>query len=52
MSSNFNLWGDLDEDDTITISLLDIQNKKKISVTIDREEKRYSAIEGEKAKEV
>lgn len=43
--------GDLDEDDTITISLLDIQNKKKISVTIDREEKRYSAIEGEKAKE-
>ena len=44
--------GDLDEDDTITISLLDIQNKKKISVTIDREEKRYSAIEGEKAKEV
>lgn len=52
MSSSFTLLGDLDEDDTITISLLDIQNKKKISVTIDREEKRYSAIEGENAKEV
>lgn len=43
---------DLDEDDTVTVSLLDVQNKKKISVTIDREENKYSAIEGERAKEV
>ena len=43
---------DLDEDDTITISLLDVQNKKKVSVTIDREENKYSTIEGERAKEV
>ena len=43
---------DLGEDDTVTISLLDVQNKKKISVAIDREENKYSAIEGEQAKEV
>lgn len=43
---------DLDEDDNVTISLLDVQNKKKISVTIDREENKYSAIEGERAKEI
>ena len=43
---------DLDEDDTVTVSLLDVQNKKKISVVIDREENKYSAIEGEQAKEV
>ncbi len=43
---------DLDEEDTVTISLLDVQNKKKISVAIDREENKYSAIEGERAKEI
>lgn len=43
---------DLDEDDTVTVSLLDVQNKKKISVAIDREENKYSAIDGERAKEV
>ncbi len=43
---------DLDEDDAITVSLLDVQNKKKISVYIDREENKYSVIEGEQAKEV
>lgn len=43
---------DLDEEDAVTISLLDVQNKKKISVAIDREENKYSTIEGERAKEV
>lgn len=43
---------DLDEDDTVTVSLLDVQNKKKISVAIDREENKYSSIEAERAKEV
>lgn len=42
----------LQEEDSVTISLLDVQNKKKISVSIDREEKKYSTIEGERAKEV
>ena len=45
-------FGDLDENDTVMISLLDVQNKKKISVAIDREENKYSAIEGERAKGV
>lgn len=40
------------DDDTVTVSLLDIQNKKKISVSIDREENKYSSIDGERAKEV
>ena len=43
---------DLDDNDIVTISLMDVQNKKKISVTIDREESKYSSIEGEKVKEV
>lgn len=43
---------DLDKDDPVTISLLDVQNKKKISATIDREENKYSSIEEERAKEV
>lgn len=42
---------DLD-DDTVTVSLLDVQNKKKISVAIDRDERKYSSIDGERAKEV
>ena len=45
-------FNDIDEDDTVTVSLLDIQNKKKISVVIDREEHKYSAIDCERAKEV
>ena len=39
-------------EDSVTVSLLDVQNKKKISVVIDREENKYSSIDGERAKEV
>ena len=42
----------IDDDDTVNIALLDIQNKKKISVVIDREENKYSSIDSERAKEV
>ena len=45
-------FDDIKEDDTVTVSLLDVQNKKKISVAIDREENKYSSIDGERAKEV
>lgn len=45
-------FDDIDEDDTVTVSLLDVQNKKKIAVAIDREENKYSSIDGERAKEV
>lgn len=43
---------DVNDNDTVTVSLLDVQNKKKISVAIDREENKYSSIDGERAKEV
>lgn len=42
----------LEDDDAVTISLLDVQNKKKITVSIDREENKYSTIDSEKTKEV
>ena len=45
-------FNDIDEDDAVTVSLLDVQNKKKISVAIDREEHKYSTIDGERTKEV
>lgn len=45
-------FDEIDEDDTVTISLLDVQNKKKISVSVDREEHKYSAIDSERTKEV
>lgn len=45
-------FDDIDEDDTVTVSLLDVQNKKKISVVIDREENKYSSIDSERVKEV
>jgi len=41
----------IDEDD-IEITLLDIQNKKKLTVGIDREENKYSTIIGTKIKEL
>lgn len=37
--------------DTLDIAMMDVQNKKKISVSIDREENKYSAINGEREKE-
>lgn len=40
-------FDDVDEDETVTVSLLDIQNKKKISLAIDREENKYSTIDSE-----
>ena len=43
---------DIGDDDTVNIALLDVQNKKKISVVIDREENKYSSIDSERAKEV
>lgn len=43
---------DFGDDDTVNIALLDVQNKKKISIVIDREENKYSSIDSERAKEV
>lgn len=43
---------DIEDDDTVNIALLDVQNKKKLSITIDREERKYSSIDSERVKEV
>jgi hypothetical protein len=45
-------FDDIDMDDAVTVSLLDVQNKKKISIAIDREENKYSSIDCERAEEV
>ena len=37
-----------EENDTVTVSLLDVQNKKKLAIAIDREEKKYSSIDSGK----
>ena len=43
---------EIDKDDDVKVSLMDVQNKKKISVVIDREYKKYTSIDSSKEKEV
>lgn len=40
------------EEDSAEISLMDVQNKKRISVTIDREDKKYTTIHSFRTEEV
>lgn len=42
---------EIDEDDPVNISLLDVQNKKKITVKLDQEENKYSTIDGSRNQE-
>lgn len=42
---------EIDEDDPVNISLLDVQNKKKIVVKLDQEENKYSSIDGSRSQE-
>lgn len=42
----------MDEEDSVEIGLMDVQNKKTIMITIDREDGKYSSINNERAKEV
>ncbi len=43
---------DLDNEDIVEIGLMDVQNKRTIKVDIDREDRRYSSIESERARGV
>lgn len=43
---------DMDDEDTIEVGLMDVQNKRTIMVAIDREDHKYSSINSERAKEV
>lgn len=40
-----------DEDEDIHISLMDVQNKKKITVSIDRDDRKYATIDGSKGRD-
>lgn len=39
------------DEDVVTVNLLDIQNKKRIDVTIDREDKKYTNIKSYRMEE-
>lgn len=39
---------EIDDEDTVDVGLLDVQNKRTITVSVDREDKKYSGIESER----
>lgn len=41
----------IDEEDTVELGLMDVQNKRTIMITIDREDNKYSSIDSERARE-
>ena len=43
---------DIENEDTVEISLMDVQNKRRIIVDVDREDSKYSSISSERAREV
>lgn len=45
-------YDSIDDEDTVDLSLMDIQNKKTITVSIDREDEKYSSINSERLGEV
>ncbi len=45
-------FDDIDDEESLEIGLMDVQNKKTIMVTIDREDNKYSSIESERVREV
>ena len=43
---------EIDDEDTVDVGLLDVQNKRTVMVSVDREDKKYSGIESERGQEV
>ena len=43
---------DISMDDDAKVALMDVQNKKRITVTIDLEDRKYTAIDSSKEREV
>ena len=43
---------EIDDEDTVEVGLLDVQNKRTVMVSVDREDKKYSRIESERGQEV
>ncbi len=45
-------YSEIEDEDTVEIGLMDIQNKRTITVAVDREDKKYASIESTRSKEV
>ena len=45
-------YEDIENEDTIEIGLMDVQNKRTIMVDVDREDHKYATIDSERAREV
>lgn len=45
-------YEDLDDEETLEIGLMDVQNKRTIMIAVDREDGRYSSIDSARAREV
>ena len=43
---------EIDDEDTVEVGLLDVQNKRTVMVSVDREDKKYSGIDSERGQEV
>ena len=43
---------EIDDEDTVEIGLLDVQNKRTVMVSVDKEDKKYSGIDSERGQEV
>lgn len=44
-------YEDIEDEDTVELGLMDVQNKKTIMITIDREDHKYSSIDSDRARE-
>lgn len=42
---------EIDDEDTVEVGLLDVQNKRTVMVSVDREDKKYSGIDSERGQE-
>jgi hypothetical protein len=45
-------YKDIDDEDSVELGLMDVQNKRTIMITIDREDNKYSSIDSERTREV
>lgn len=43
---------DIDEEETVELGLMDVQNKRTIMIDVDREDHKYSSIDSERTREV
>ena len=45
-------YRDVDDEDSVELGLMDVQNKRTIMIDVDREDHKYSSIESERSREV